>query len=243
MIAIPHARTVTLPTPRATYRGRFARAVGLVALGAVAGCASSHRSASAAPLPPSQMGDAAAAARARADSLRYPYTEADIRFMSSMIHHHAQAITMARLAPTHGASPAVQRLCERIINAQNDEIALMQRWLHDRNQPVPEPNPAGMPMDMNGEHHVMLMPGMLSEEQMHQLEAANGDDFDRLFLTFMIQHHRGAVSMVKDLFAARGAGQDEMVFKFASDVNVDQTTEINRMLEMLVALGGKPSGD
>ena len=189
------------------------------------------------------MGDEAAAARARADSLRYPYTEADIRFMSSMIHHHAQAITMSHLAPTHGASPAVIRLSERIINAQNDEIALMQRWLRDRHQPVPEPNPAGMPMDMNGEHHVMLMPGMLTEEQMKELDAAKGEEFDRLFLTDMIQHHRGAVSMVKDLFANRGAGQDELVFKFASDVNVDQTTEINRMLEMLLTLGGKPSGE
>jgi uncharacterized protein (DUF305 family) len=187
------------------------------------------------------MGPAAAVARATADSLRYPYTQADIRFMSGMISHHAQAITMAKWAPNHGASPAVLRLCERIINAQTDEIGLMQRWLEDRRQPVPEPNPAGMKMVMDGVEHVMLMPGMLSEAQMRELDAARGQDFDRLFLTFMIQHHRGAVSMVKDLFDARGAGQDELVFKFASDVNVDQTTEINRMLEMLIGLGGAPS--
>ena len=86
----------------------------------------------------------------------------------------------------------------------------------------------------------MLMPGMLSDEQMKQLDSARGKDFDRLFLSFMIQHHRGAVSMVKELFANRGAGQDESVFKFASDVNVDQTTEINRMLLMLLELGGNP---
>ena len=161
--------------------------------------------------------------------------------MSGMIHHHAQAVVMARWAPTHGASPPVLRLCERVVNAQMDEIALAQRWLSDRGQPVPEPNAAGMKMTMGGEEHVMLMPGMLSEAQMRELDAARGHDFDRLFLTFMIQHHRGAVSMVNDLFSAHGAGQDEMIFKFASDVNVDQTTEINRMLEMLLSLGAKPS--
>ena len=183
------------------------------------------------------MGEAAAIARAQADSARYPYTEADIRFMSGMISHHSQAIQMSRWAPTHGASAAILRLTERIINAQTDEITLMQSWLRDRRQPVPEANPAGMKMAMGGMEHVMLMPGMLSEDQMRQLDAARGPEFDRLFLTFMIQHHRGAVSMVKELFASQGAGQDITVFKFASDVNVDQTTEINRMLQMLVEPG------
>jgi uncharacterized protein (DUF305 family) len=178
----------------------------------------------------------AAIARARADSARYPYTIADVQFMSGMISHHAQAITMARWAPTHGASPAVRTLCDRIINAQTDEIALMSLWLRDRQQPVPEPSPKGMTMMMNGMQHVMLMPGMLSEEQMKQLDEARGTEFDRLFLTFMIQHHKGAVAMVKELFATYGAGQDELVFKFASDVNVDQTTEIARMQKMLAAL-------
>jgi uncharacterized protein (DUF305 family) len=186
------------------------------------------------------MGEAVAIARASADSARYPYTEADIRFMSGMIHHHAQAIQMARWAPSHGASPAVVRLTERVINAQSDEIVLMSNWLSARRQPVPAPNPQGMTMTMGGAEHVMLMPGMLSEAQMKELDAAHGEEFDRLFLTYMIQHHRGAVSMVRDLFAARGAGQDETVFKFASDVEVDQTTEINRMLEMLLALGSTP---
>ena len=192
------------------------------------------------PHPAEPMGEAAAIARASADSARYPYTEADIRFMSGMISHHAQAIKMARWAPSHGASPAVIRLTERIINAQTDEITLMSNWLSARRQPVPQPNPEGMTMTMGGEQHVMLMPGMLSEAQMKELDAARGEDFDRLFLTYMIQHHRGAVSMVKELFAAHGAGQDETVFKFASDVEVDQTTEINRMLEMLFALGSNP---
>jgi uncharacterized protein (DUF305 family) len=218
-----------------------ARALGVVVAGALVACGGAKRAnTTGAPTPLSAMGEQGAIARAKADSLRYPYTEADIRFMTGMVHHHAQAIKMARWAPTHDASPAVLRLCDRIINAQTDEIALISRWLEDRKQPVPEPNAEGMKMSMGGDDHVMLMPGMLNEAQMKELDAARGADFDRLFLTFMIQHHRGAVSMVKELFEARGAGQDESVFKFASDVNVDQTTEINRMLLMLLELGAKP---
>ena len=156
--------------------------------------------------------------------------------MSGMIGHHAQAIVMARWAPTHEAGPAILRLASRIINAQQDEIGTMQRWLGDRLLPVPEARPTGMRMMMNGVEHDMLMPGMLTESQMKQLDQARGAEFDRLFLTFMIQHHRGAVSMVKDLFDSYGAGQDETVFKFASDVNVDQSTEIARMEKMLVSL-------
>jgi uncharacterized protein (DUF305 family) len=180
--------------------------------------------------------EAAAIAQARADSIRRPYTEADVRFMSTMIHHHAQAIVMARWAPTHGASPAVQRLADRIINAQQDEIHIMQSWLRDRRQPVPDATATGQRMVMNGMEHEMLMPGMLNDAQMKELDAARGADFDRLFLKYMIQHHRGAVSMVKDLFNSYGAGQDELVFKFASDVNVDQTTEIARMEKMLISM-------
>lgn len=183
---------------------------------------------------PSPIGPEAAKARARADSLRYPYTKADVDFMSGMIHHHAQAIQISKWAPNHGASPDIIRLSERIINAQQDEITLMQSWLRDRNQPVPEPNPAGMPMTHQGMTHVVPMPGMLTDEQVKRLDAARGEEFDRLFLTLMIQHHRGAVAMVRTLLSHSGAAQDETVFKFAADVEVDQTTEINRMLEMLL---------
>jgi uncharacterized protein (DUF305 family) len=200
-------------------------------------CATARSGSRAAPEPVGQMGEAAAMARARADSARKPYTAADIAFMSHMISHHAQAIAMANWAPSHNASASVQRLSARIINAQTDEIRLMQMWLRDRRQTVPEPDPAGMKMMMGGQEHVMLMPGMLTPEQMRQLDAARGQEFDRVFLTFMIQHHRGAVSMVKELFSSWGAGQDDMVFKFASDVNVDQSTEIDRMLQMLLQLG------
>lgn len=216
-------------------RTRRITATVLIAIGA-AGCGSATGGGAASAQPPIPRPSPSTIAQAKADSVRHPYTEADVQFMSGMIGHHAQAIVMANWAPTHGATPSVQRLAERIINAQQDEIATMQRWLGDRLKPVPEATPAGMKMMMNGVEHVMLMPGMLTETQMKQLDQAKGPEFDRLFLRFMIQHHRGAVSMVKDLFDSWGAGQDETVFKFASDVNVDQSTEIDRMEKMLVAL-------
>ncbi len=207
----------------------------LLASVSVGGCAMATRSAHTDGLV-HLTGDEGARARARADSARHPYTEGDIHFMSGMISHHAQAIVMARWAESHGASQSVQVLAGRIINAQQDEIALMQNWLKDRNLPVPEAKPMPMKMKMDGMEHEMLMPGMLSDAQMQELDAARGSDFDRLFLTYMIQHHRGAVTMVKELFARDGSAQDETVFKFASDVNVDQTTEIARMQRMLFAL-------
>ena len=211
---------------------RLIRAVGLVL--AAAACRSAGQApAGAAPAP---AASSASAAQVRADSMRYPYTAADIHFMSAMIGHHAQAITMSRLAPRNGASPSIRTLAERIINAQEDEIAIMQRWLRDRGQPVPEPGSAtGM---QHGDHamHGMSMPGMLTPEQLKQLEEAKGKEFDRLFLTFMIQHHRGAITMVKELFATPGAAQDQAVFQLASDVNVDQTTEVARMAQMLAEI-------
>jgi uncharacterized protein (DUF305 family) len=172
----------------------------------------------------------------KAAAAGYPYTPADVEFMSHMIGHHAQAIVMSGWAPSHGASPSMRTLAERIINTQQDEIATMQRWLRKRGQPVPEARPVGMKMKMGGAEHEMLMPGMLTEAQMKQLDQARGEEFDRLFLTYMIQHHRGAVTMVNDLFSSRGAAQDETVFKFANDVSVDQSTEIARMERMLAAL-------
>jgi uncharacterized protein (DUF305 family) len=209
-------------------------AAALVTAVATVACSRPQQSVQTAPQPSgSGQGEVAAIAKAKADSAVHPYTEADIHFMSGMIAHHAQAIKMAEWAPTHDASPSLRTLCERIINAQKDEIATMQTWLRDRQQPVPDANPAGMTMTMNGQQHTMLMPGMLTEEQLKQLDAAKGPEFDRLFLTFMIQHHQGAVSMVHDLFESYGAGQDELVFKLASDVNIDQTTEIARMQRML----------
>jgi uncharacterized protein (DUF305 family) len=179
-------------------------------------------------------------APANAPSPAQPVTRAesdrDIHFLSGMIGHHAQAIAMSQWAESHGASATIRTLAARIINAQRDEITLMQNWLRDRNQPVPDADPRGMKMDMAGMTHYMAMPGMLTEEQMKQLDAARGTDFDRLFLTFMTQHHRGAVQMVKELLATTGAANDETVWKLAADVNVDQTTEITRMQQMLALL-------
>jgi len=228
--------------------------VSILALGALGACASAGaRSVG----PEFAMGPAAAIARARADSARLPYTQADIDFMSGMIHHHAQAIIMSRLAPSHQASASVQRLTARIINAQTDEITLMQTWLMDRNQTPPKvdstgqvttghaghvmPAMAGHDMSaMGGMGGMPAMPGMLTDAQMKELAVARGPEFDRLLLTYMIQHHRGAVSMVRTLFEARGAGQDETIFKFAADVEVDQSTEIRRMMTMLLEMGFVP---
>jgi uncharacterized protein (DUF305 family) len=173
---------------------------------------------------------------ARADSVRRSYTTADVEFMTHMIGHHAQAIEMANLAPSHGASASVRILAERIINAQKDEIATMQRWLRVRQQPVPEAKSAGMTMSMHADGHGMLMPGMLTEDQMRRLDQARGPEFDRLFLTFMIQHHKGALTMVQHLFGSHGAAQEDTIFKFASDVSADQSTEVARMQTMLAAM-------
>ena len=175
------------------------------------------------------------AAIARADSGRPAYVPADVEFMSGMISHHAQAVQMARWAPTHDAGAALRALCERIVVGQSDEIGLMQRWLRERGEQVPPADPRGHIMP--GMDHPMLMPGMLTPEQMDTLDRARGPVFDRWFLRYMIQHHEGAIAMVDRLFASYGAGRDEIVFKFASDVYADQTTEIDRMGKMLEAMG------
>jgi len=164
---------------------------------------------------------------------RLPYSDADVEFMSGMIPHHAQAVIMAGWAPTHGARSDVAILCERIVVAQRDEIAMMREWLGDRGQEVPDATSTRHKMKMDGAIHEMLMPGMLSDEEMAALDKARGPDFDRLFLEGMIKHHQGAIDMVDVLFKSYGAAQDETVFKFASDVYADQGIEIERMREML----------
>src|SRR5256885_10641807 len=167
-----------------------------------------------------------------------PYADADVAFMSGMIPHHAQAVVMAGWAPSHGARKDVAVLCERIVVGQRDEIAMMQNWLRDRGQEVPDASSTRHKMKMDGMEHEMLMPGMLTDEEMAALDRARGPEFDRLFLTGMIKHHQGALDMVDVLFKSYGAAQDEIVFKFATDVHADQSIEIDRMTEMLES--GRP---
>jgi len=165
------------------------------------------------------------------------FTEADVNFMKGMIAHHAQALIMSEMAVDNGASSQVQTLAARIINAQRDEIRSMLSWLRDRGQAVPEVHIDGLNLMVHGvaDHH-KHMPGMLTQEQLEDLAAARGAEFDWLFLTYMIQHHSGAVSMVDELFDVDGAAQDDAAFKLASDIHVDQITEIERMELMLDSL-------
>jgi uncharacterized protein (DUF305 family) len=163
-------------------------------------------------------------------------TAADVHFMSGMIRHHAQAVLIAGWAPTHGASASLRALCERIVVGQRDEIALASRWLRARNEAVPETDAShDMMPNMPSMDHGTLMPGMLTPEQLGQLDRARDGEFDRLFLTFMIQHHHGAITMVNELFS-QGGGEEEVSYRFASDVFADQTTEIDRMQKMLAVL-------
>jgi uncharacterized protein (DUF305 family) len=170
---------------------------------------------------------------ARPELVRQPYSQADVDFMSGMIPHHAQAVLIAGWAASHGARPEVRVLCERMVVGQRDEIEFMRNWLRDRGQPVPDANATHHRMKMNGVEHDMLMPGMLTPEQLAQLDKARSAEWDRLFLTFMIRHHEGALEMVDDLFESYGALQDEDIYKFASDMYADQTIEIERMQKML----------
>jgi uncharacterized protein (DUF305 family) len=165
------------------------------------------------------------------------FTEADVHFMTGMIAHHAQAVLISRLAPQNGASEQVQTLAARIINAQKGEIKTMQRWLRDRGQPVPKVHIEGLNLMIHGMggHHSSHknMRGMLSQDQIEKLADARGAEFDRLFLTYMIDHHKGAVTMVKKLFSTDGAAQDVQAYHLASAIQVDQKTEIARMNRML----------
>ena len=159
--------------------------------------------------------------------------DADVLFMSGMIPHHAQAVLIAGWAKTHTTNRQLQILCERIVVGQRDEIELMRTWLSDRGLPVPAPDATHHKMKHGDMEHDMLMPGMLTEEDLAALDKSRGEAFDKMFLKFMIKHHEGALTMVDDLFKADGAAHDEVVFRFAADVHADQTTEIQVMQRML----------
>lgn len=203
---------------------RCARA--LLVLVGITACSSATQQPIASPAAP-----AAASARSAP-----PRSEADVQFMSGMIPHHAQAVVIAGWAATHGARSDIRILSERIVVGQKDEIALMQYWLREHGEAVPAADATHMSMKMNGMQHDMLMPGMLNDAQLAQLDKARGAEFDRLFLQSMIGHHEGAITMVDELLGSTRAGQDDVVYRMASDVYADQTTEIERMKKMLATV-------
>jgi uncharacterized protein (DUF305 family) len=169
-----------------------------------------------------------------------PRSPKDVEFMQGMIMHHGQAVEMTALIESHTANKNLRLLGVRISKSQSDEIRLMKRWLEARGEPVSPPMPGMSGMNMPGmdmSSHQMLMPGMLTAKQMDDLRKARGAKFDHLFLTGMIQHHNGALIMVKDLFDTAGAGQDADLFNFATDVDSGQRAEIRIMQTML---GEKP---
>jgi len=160
-----------------------------------------------------------------------PRSQADVEFMQGMIMHHAQAVEMTALIASHTENKELRSLGARISSSQSDEIKLMQRWLAARGERISVDMP-GMDMSRHSSHQP-LMPGMLTAEQMEALRKAKDAEFDHLFLTGMIQHHDGALTMVKDLFDTAGAGQDADVFNFATDADNTQRAEIKIMQSML----------
>ena len=171
-----------------------------------------------------------------------PTSAADIQFMQHMIVHHAQAVEMTALIDSHTENNKLRTLGARISRSQADEIKFMKRWLTARGEPTSMPmhNMSGHDMPGMDMSHEMLMPGMLTRQQMDALKKAKGAEFDRLFLTGMIQHHNGALDMVKDLFDTAGAGQDAELFNFVTDVDSGQRAEIKIMQTML---GEKPNDE
>ncbi len=209
---------------RATVRP----AVALALVVAAASCRSAGSAPIVHPGAPGEASRTITAAKA-VDLSGVEYTPADVRFMQGMIGHHAQAIEMTELLSSRSRRDDMHLLARRIEISQADEINLMRGWLQRRGQQVPAEHA----------HHApgaTLMPGMLSPEEMDRLAAASGPEFDRLFLEGMIKHHDGALTMVSELFASAGAGQEPEIFAFASDVDADQRIEIDRMSAMLSEL-------
>jgi uncharacterized protein (DUF305 family) len=165
-----------------------------------------------------------------------PRSAADVEFMQGMIHHHAQAVVMTAMIPSHTQNEDLRSLGARISSSQSDEIKFMNRWLAARGESIPKPTAKmpGMEMpDEKSQNSMPLMPGMLTPQQMEALQKSKGAEFDRLFLVGMIQHHNGALTMVKDLFNTAGAGQDAELFNFATDADNTQRAEIRIMETML----------
>ena len=211
------------------YTPRRFIAVFVALVGATAACRSAGLGQSPPLIQPGAPGQASRVITAEkaTDLSHVRHTPADVQFMRGMIGHHAQALEMTELLRTRTGSDDMRKLALRIEVSQADEIKMMRDWLAGRGEPLPDPHA----------HHArdaVLMPGMLTAEEMASLAAARGPEFDRLFLEFMIKHHAGALIMVEDLFSHPGAGQESEIFAFASDVDADQRMEIERMSALLV---------
>jgi len=196
---------------------RSARVITLLVIPALAACSSREKRG---PVQQQAMGDMSAPVTIPKGAV---FTAADVHFMQGMIAHHAQAIYMSHMAKEHGANPRLLKFAIKIDQSQIAEIGLMQDWLHRNGQSAPD----------TSSWRTMHMPGMLTAQQLKELDASKGVDFDREFLTLMIQHHEGALKMVSDLFATPLAGQDVDVSVFAGDVQTVQTAEIGTMHAML----------
>jgi uncharacterized protein (DUF305 family) len=198
---------------------------------AAAACGASGAGSAAPIIQPGAPGEASRVVQAEQarDLSKVQFTPGDVKFMQGMIHHHAQAIDMVKLLVTRTQSEDMKRFALRIELSQDDEIKMMRRWLEVRGQEVPGEHAHHMP-------GAPMMPGMLSKAEMDRLAAAKGPEFDRLFLEGMIKHHAGAITMVQELFATPGAGQDSEIYAFASDVDADQRMEIDRMGAMLAMI-------
>lgn len=196
-----------------------------------AGCRSAARPQHPAIVQPGAPGEASRviSAERAADLSAIRHTPADVQFMQGMIGHHAQALELSALVPSRTTNEDIRKLAQRIEISQADEIRMMREWLQARGAPVPGEH-------AHHAHGAALMPGMLTPEEMQRLAAAQGPEFDRLFLAGMIKHHEGAITMVQELFAMPGAGQEPDIFAFASDVDADQRMEIDRMAAMLARL-------
>ena len=218
-----------MPNSSVPLAERITRVAGalLLSLGAAA-CRTAAADPSAPIVQPGAPGQATQVLTAdKARALPRPgVTEADVRFMQGMIGHHAQALEMTALLSTRSSDPDMKKLAQRIELSQADEIKMMQEWLKGHGRPAPDEHALHA-------HGAVLMPGMLTREEMARLAAARDREFDRLFLEFMIRHHAGALTMVRDLFASPGAGQESDIFAFASDIDADQRMEIDRMGAML----------
>ena len=216
-------RALAPRVPRAAAAGILVVTVGLASLAAQTPAGRD----------PAVPATAATEPPARPDLARQPYSAADVEFIAGMIPHHAQAVLIAGWAVSHGARPDIRLLAERMLVSQRDEIAWMRDWLRDRGERVPAADATHHRMTMGAMEHDMLMPGMLTDAQLAELDQARGPAWDRLFLVRMIAHHEGALKMASDLLKTHGAVQGDDMYKFVSDLQADQEMEIERMRQML----------